>query len=165
MGKRSRGGTPATVALTDAGIAFTEHTYDHDPSAESYGLEAAEALGVDPASVFKTLVVQTEGAPKPELVVGVVPVEKMLDLKAVAAVVGAKKARMADLDDVRRSSGYVLGGVSPVGQRTQLRTVIDDSAEAFPTMYVSGGRRGFDIGLSPTDLQRVCDAVFAPIAR
>ena len=155
------GGTPATVALTKAGIAFTLHPYDHDPSAPSYGNEAAEALGLDPHEVFKTLLASVDG----RLVVAVVPVTGQLDLKALAAAVGGKKALMADPADAERATGYVVGGISPVGQRRRLTTVIDESATALSTIYVSGGRRGLDIGLSPTDLLAVTGASYARIRR
>ncbi len=155
------GGTPATVALTKAGIAFTLHPYDHDPSAPSYGNEAAEALGLDPHEVFKTLLASVDG----RLVVAVVPVTGQLDLKALAAAVGGKKAVMADPADAERATGYVVGGISPIGQRRRLTTVVDESASALSTIYVSGGRRGLDIGLSPTDLLAVTGASYARIRR
>lgn len=154
-------GTPATVALTKSGIAFTTHTYDHDPSAASFGLEAAEALGLPVEQVFKTLLADIDG----KLVVGIVPVHRKLDLKALAASVGGKRASMADATIAERSTGYVVGGISPIGQKRSLPTVIDDSATSFDAMYVSGGRRGFDLGLSPTDLATITLARFAPIAR
>jgi len=146
--KPSPGGTPATVALTAAGIAFTVHAYDHDPSAQSYGLEAAEVLGLPPEQVFKTLLADVDGA----LVVAIVPVSGKLDLKALAAAVGGKKAAMADPQLAERTTGYVVGGISPVGQRKALRTVLDETAVLYDTVYVSGGRRGLDIGLAPDDL-------------
>jgi Cys-tRNA(Pro)/Cys-tRNA(Cys) deacylase len=159
--RKGAGGTPATVALTKAGVAFTEHTYEHDPSAASYGLEAAERLGLDPAQVFKTLCTLVDGA----LVVGVVPVTGQLDLKAVAAAVGGKKAVMAEPAAAERATGYVVGGISPVGQRRAHPTVIDESATGLDVVYVSGGRRGLDLGLSPEDLVRVTAATVARIAR
>lgn len=162
MGKKDRGGgTPATVALTRAGIAFTLRAYDHDPAAESYGLEAATALGVEPERVLKTLLVSVEG----RLVVGIVPVSGQLDLKAVAAAVGGKRAEMADPRLAERTTGYVVGGISPVGQRKQLPTVLDESALGFDTVLVSGGKRGLDLELSPHDLVRVTAATVAPIRR
>ena len=163
MAKKSRssGGTPATVALTRAGVAFTVHAYDHDPAAASYGLEAADALGLDPARVFKTLLADVDGS----LVVAIVPVSGQLDLKALAAAVGGKRAVMADPSVAERSTGYVVGGISPVGQKRRLRTVLDDSAEAHATIYVSGGRRGLDLELAPDDLARVTDATRAAIGR
>ncbi len=159
--KKGAGGTPATVALTRAGVTFTEHAYAHDPAAPSYGVEAAEALGLDPAQVFKTLLTTVDG----RLVVGVVPVSGQLDLKAVAAAVGGKKAAMADPAAAERATGYVVGGISPVGQKRAHPTVVDTSALAFDTVYVSGGRRGLDLGLSPADLVRVTGAVVAPVGR
>jgi Cys-tRNA(Pro)/Cys-tRNA(Cys) deacylase len=154
-------GTPATVALTRAGIAFTVHAYDHDPTAPSYGLEAATALGLDPATVCKTLLAEVDGT----LVVGIVPVIGQLDLKALAAAVGGKKATMADPAVAERVTGYVVGGISPIGQRRRLQTVLDESAGDHPTVYVSGGRRGLDLGLAPEDLVRVTGAIRARIAR
>lgn len=159
--RRGAGGTPATVALTSAGVRFTEHTYAHDPAAASYGVEAAEALGLPPNQVFKTLLTSVDGS----LVVGIVPVSGQLDLKAVAAAVGGKRASMADPAVAERATGYVLGGISPIGQRRAHPTVLDDSALAFATVYVSGGRRGLDLGLAPTDLVRVTEAVVAAIRR
>ena len=161
MAKKTSAGTPATAALTAQRIAFTPHPYDHDPAAASFGLEAAEALGVAPHRVFKTLLADVDGA----LVVGVVPVTAQLDLKALAATVGAKRASMAEPSIAERKTGYVVGGISPVGQKSRLRTVIDESASLFPTVFVSGGRRGFDIELSPDDLIAVTGATLAPIAR
>lgn len=154
-------GTPATLALARAGIAFTAHPYAHDPAAASYGLEAARELGLDAARVFKTLLADADGI----LVVGVVPVAGQLDLKALAHAVGAKKAAMADPARAERKTGYVLGGISPVGQKVALATVIDESALLHDTVFVSGGRRGFDIELAPRDLARAVSASFAPIAR
>ena len=159
--KKGAGGTPATVALTKAGVSFSEHAYDHDPHAASYGLEAAEVLGLDPAQVFKTLFTSVDG----RLVVGIVPVSGQLDLKAVAAAVGGKKAAMADPAAAERATGYVVGGISPVGQKRPHPTVLDESAMAFDVVYVSGGRRGLDLGLSPHDLARVTNAIVAPIGR
>jgi Cys-tRNA(Pro)/Cys-tRNA(Cys) deacylase len=135
------------------------HPYRHDPSAASYGTEAAEALGMDPARVFKTLMVEVEG----RLAVGVVPVSGTLDLKAFAAALGSKKAAMADPAAAERRTGYVLGGISPLGQRQSSSTVIDSSARAFETMLVSGGKRGLDLELAPADLIRLTAAITAPI--
>jgi len=154
-------GTPATVALARLGITFTEHEYTHDPAVTSFGLEAASALGVEPEQVFKTLLAEADG----ELVVGIVPVTGTLDLKALAGAVGAKKASMADAALAERKTGYVLGGISPIGQKTALRTVLDETAELFDTIFVSGGRRGFDLELAPADLLRATDGVVAPIGR
>lgn len=153
--------TPATVALDRAGVAYTRHPYEHDPSAGSYGLEAAAALGVDPAQVFKTLLVDTGTG----LAVGIAPVDGQLDLKALAAAIGTKSVAMADPAAAERSTGYVVGGISPIGQKRALPTVLDDTAFGFETVYVSGGRRGFDIGLSPADLAAVTRAVRARIGR
>ncbi|GAA3869221.1 Cys-tRNA(Pro) deacylase [Leifsonia kafniensis] len=154
-------GTPATVALTRAGIAFVPHLYEHDPAATNFGLEAAEKLGLDPDRVFKTLLADADGM----LVVGIVPVTGLLDLKALAHAVGAKKAVMADPKLAERKSGYVVGGISPIGQKTPLTTVIDETAELSETVFVSGGRRGFDIELTPADLAGATNGTFAAIAR
>jgi Cys-tRNA(Pro)/Cys-tRNA(Cys) deacylase len=159
--RKGAGGTPATVALTRAGVAFTLHPYDHDPRAESFGLEAAAALGVPAERVFKTLLAEAGG----RLVVGIVPVTGQLDLKALARAVGAPKALMADPAVAERSTGYVVGGISPVGQRKALPTVLDASALDHPTVFVSGGRRGLDLELAPADLVRVTGATTAPIGR
>jgi Cys-tRNA(Pro)/Cys-tRNA(Cys) deacylase len=159
--KQSGQGTPATVALTKAGLPFSTHAYDHDPAAKSYGLEAAEALGLEAAQVFKTLLVEVDG----NLAVGVVPVDRQLDLKAVASALGGKKAAMADPAAAERITGYVVGGISPIGQKRPLPTVVDSTATDHDTVYVSGGRRGLDLGLSPTDLISVTAARTAPIAR
>ncbi|MDN4163166.1 Cys-tRNA(Pro) deacylase [Nocardioides abyssi] len=155
------GGTPATVALSAAGIAFTTHEYEHDPRAASFGLEAAEALGLDPACVFKTLMANVDG----KLAVGIVPVDRQLDLKALARALGGSRAAMADVAAAERATGYVAGGISPVGQKRPHPTVVDATALDHPTVYVSGGRRGLDLGLSPTDLVAATSAVVAPIAR
>jgi Cys-tRNA(Pro)/Cys-tRNA(Cys) deacylase len=155
------GGTPATVALERAGIAFSRHAYEHDPAASSYGLEAAEALGLDPAAVFKTLLADVDG----RLVVGIVPVTRQLDLKAFAATAGGKRAAMADPAVAERTTGYVVGGISPIGQKKRLATVVDASALDLSTIYVSGGKRGLDLGLDPRDLVRLLGAKVAPIAR
>ncbi|WP_028803166.1 Cys-tRNA(Pro) deacylase [Streptomyces sp. 142MFCol3.1] len=159
--KQQSGGTPATVALTDAGVAFTVHSYEHDPSHPSYGEEAAEAMGVSPERVFKTLVADVDGA----LVVAVVPVAGSLDLKALATAVGGKRAAMADPAAAERTTGYVRGGISPLGQRKKLRTVLDSSAAAHATICVSAGRRGLEVELSPDDLAKLTDAVSAPVGR
>lgn len=158
------GGTPASDALTRAGVDFVLHPYDHDPASTNYGDEAAAALGVDPLRIFKTLVIDL-GTTRPELAVAVVPVAGQLSLKHAAAALGAKKAAMADKALVARSTGYVLGGVSPLGQRTPLPTVIDETAELWDTVYISAGRRGLQVELSPADLARLTGARFADIAR
>ncbi|AND16600.1 Cys-tRNA(Pro) deacylase [Rathayibacter tritici] len=158
---RSGPGTPATVALSAAGIRFAPREYRHDPATTLYGLEAAQALGVEPERVFKTLLVDVDG----ELVVGVVPVTGSLGLKELAAAVGGKRAAMADPALAQRRTGYVLGGISPLGQKTRHRTVIDETAELYDTVLVSGGRRGFDIELAPADLVAATAALLADIAR
>ncbi|MFD3607442.1 Cys-tRNA(Pro) deacylase [Streptomyces atroolivaceus] len=165
MAKKSRkqqpGGTPATVALTAAGTDFTVHAYDHDPSSPSYGEEAAAALGVRADRVFKTLVADVDG----ELVVAVVPVAGSLDLKALASAVGGKRAAMADPAAAERTTGYVRGGISPLGQRKRLRTVLDASAASHPTICVSAGRRGLEVELSASDLATLTGATLAEIGR
>ena len=153
--------TPATTALTRLGLAYEVHPYEHDPAAASYGLEAAAALSVPPAQVFKTLLVQGDEG----LAVAVVPVDRQLDLKAMAAALGRKKVAMAAPADAERATGYVVGGISPIGQRQALPTVVDDSATAFHRVYVSGGRRGLDISLAPQDLLAATRARLAPIGR
>lgn len=163
MGKKKQGGggTPATVALTAAGVDFALHPYDHDPRAESYGLEAAQALGVAPERVLKTLLATLDG----RLVVGIVPVTGQLDLKALARALGGSKAVMAPVADAERATGYVAGGISPFGQRRPHPTAVDSSAGGFDTVYVSAGRRGLDLEVSPTDLIRLTSAVTASLAR
>lgn len=151
--------TPAVVALDAAGIAYTIHEYERGEDLRDFGREAAVALGLDHDQVFKTLVVVADQ----ELVVALVPVSCQLSMKRVAAAVGAKKAAMCEPARAERSSGYIVGGISPIGQRTPLRTVVDESAELFDVVYVSGGKRGMDIGLAPSDLVNVLDAVVAPI--
>lgn len=167
MAKKTKGGgaTPATKALLTAGVEFTEHPYEHDPSADSYGLEAAEAIGVPAEQVLKTLLAQTDLSRDHGLVVGVVPVTGQLDLKALAAAVGAKKASMADPALAEKTTGYVVGGISPIGQKRALTTVVDESATAHPSVYVSGGRRGLDLELSPADLVTATGAIIASIAK
>ena len=151
--------TPAVVALDDAGISYTIHEYDRGDDLHDFGREAADALGLDHDRVFKTLVVVADD----ELIVAVVPVSCQLSMKRLAAVVSAKKATMCAVDRAERSSGYIIGGISPIGQRKRLRTVIDETAELFDTVYVSGGKRGMDIGLAPADLIAVLDAQVASI--
>ena len=155
------GGTPATVALTAAGVTFTLHTYEHNPASTSYGLEAAHALGLAPELVFKTLVADIDGHQH----IAVVPVTGSLDLKALAHAVGGKRATMADPVQAERTTGYVLGGISPLGQRRSLPTTVDESALLYITIYISAGKRGCDIGLAPSDLIRLTNAITAPIAR
>ncbi|MCM3300177.1 Cys-tRNA(Pro) deacylase [Streptomyces pseudogriseolus] len=159
--KQQSNGTPATVALTAAGVPFTVHSYEHDPSHPSYGEEAAEAMGVSPDRVFKTLVADVDGA----LTVAVVPVAGQLDLKALAAAAGGKRAAMADPALAERTTGYVRGGISPLGQRKKLPTVLDASATRHDTICVSAGRRGLEVELTPTDLATLTAATVAPIGR
>lgn len=159
--KQSGGGTPATLALTAAGIGFELHHYEHDPRAASYGLEAAQALGVEPARVFKTLLATLDG----ELVVGIVPVAGQLDLKALARALGGSRAAMAEVSAAERATGYVAGGISPVGQKKPHRTVLDESASAHDTVFVSAGRRGLDLEMAPADLVAITEAITAQIGR
>jgi Cys-tRNA(Pro)/Cys-tRNA(Cys) deacylase len=160
--RRSGGkGTPATVSATRAGIDFTLHPYEVDPDADSYGEAAADALGVPHDRLFKTLVAEVDG----DLTVAVVPVSSSLGLKALAAAAGGKRAAMADPAHAERVTGYVRGGISPLGQRKRLPTVVDSSASGFPTIYVSAGRRGLQIELAPADLVRLTGASTAGIAR
>ena len=154
-------GTPATALLARLGIAHSVHVYDHDPRRGAYGLEASDALGVPPERVFKTLVAEVDGA----LTVGVVPVAGQLDLKALAAAVGGKKAVMAGVAAAERATGYVAGGISPLKQRRLLPVVIDSSALEFATVFCSGGRRGLEIELTPADLVRAAGARVAVIAQ
>lgn len=149
------------MAAKRAKIAFTLHSYEHDPAATSYGLEAATALGLPPERVFKTLVASVDG----KLTVAVVPVASSLDLKALAAAVGGKKAALADQRDAERATGYVAGGISPLGQKRRLPTYVDASAEAFATVHVSAGRRGLEIELAPADLLRLTSGTLAPLSR
>jgi Cys-tRNA(Pro)/Cys-tRNA(Cys) deacylase len=153
--------TPATVALKSAGIQFTEHAYDHDPANRNFGEEAATVLGVESERVFKTLMVDVDG----RLTVAIVPVTGKLDLGALAAAVQGKRAIMADPAVAERKTGYLVGGISPIGQKTAQPTVLDETAELFDTVFVSGGRRGFDIELAPADLIAITTATVAAIAR
>jgi Cys-tRNA(Pro)/Cys-tRNA(Cys) deacylase len=153
--------TPATIAAERAGIPFAVHEYEHDPRAESYGLEAAARMGADAARVFKTLVASVDE----QLAVCVVPVEAQLDLKAAAQAAGGRRAALAPPAAAERATGYVVGGISPLGQRRRLPTLVDETALAHETVYVSAGRRGLEIELSPVDLVRLTDARLAPIAR
>ncbi len=145
-------------------IAHRVLAYEHDPSVDAYGLEAADALGLDPALVFKTLVVALDGGDRSQHAVAVVPVSASLDLKAIAAAAGVKRATMADPADAERITGYVRGGISPLGQRKRLPTFVDSSAEGSDAVYVSGGRRGLDIELAPADLVTLTGGGFASIA-
>jgi Cys-tRNA(Pro)/Cys-tRNA(Cys) deacylase len=160
MARDKPGGTPALVILQRSGVDFSVHTYAHDPAAESFGMEAAEALDLDPATVFKTLLAEVDGAST----VAIVPVTGQLDLKGLAAARGGKRARMMDVAAAERMTGYVAGGISPLGQRKALPTVIDASADELATIYVSGGQRGLDIGIVPADLLRLTGATYAPIS-
>lgn len=158
MAKKAAG-TPATVLLSAQRVAYELHPYDVSPDAPNYGALVAAALGVDPAALFKTLIAEVDGA----LTVAVVPVTGDLDLKALAGAAGGKRATLADRAAAERSSGYVRGGISPLGQRRRLATVIDDSALALDRMYVSAGRRGLQVSLAPADLIRLTGATTAPI--
>jgi Cys-tRNA(Pro)/Cys-tRNA(Cys) deacylase len=161
MSRKAAGGTPATVVLTTAGVEFTLHPYEHAAGVPSYGGEAADALGLSHEEVFKTLVARVDGA----LVTAVVPVAGSLDLKALAAALGAKKAAMAEPADAERATGYVVGGISPLGQRSRLPTVVDESVLGLDAVYVSAGRRGLQVRLAPADLLRVSAARTAPLRR
>lgn len=156
--------TPAVVALEAAGIAFTVHQFDHDPAVRDYGREAADAIGVDHDQVFKTLLVLTysgDGVGKPA--VAIVPVSCQLSLKLAGAAFGTKRVEMCDPALAERSTGYVVGGISPFGQRKRLPTAIDETAEMWNTIYVSGGRRGLDLGVASADLVGLLDATVAPL--
>jgi len=157
MGSR---GTPATAAVAKAKVEHRIHEYHHDPAAASYGLEAAERLGVDPAVVFKTLVADVDG----RLTVAVVPVAARLDLKALASAAGGRKAVMAEPADAERATGYVVGGISPLGHRKRLPVFLDESMQGRPAVMVSAGRRGLQVELAPSDLARLCGGTFAPLA-
>lgn len=154
--------TPAIDLLKKTAAAHRVHSYSHDPKAPSYGLEAAEKLGLDPARVFKTLLAASE---KGELLVAVVPVAGSLDLKALAQAAGVKKVEMADPLAAQRATGYLLGGISPLGQKKRLRTVIDESANDWPSLFVSAGRRGLEVELAPALLAQLTGAAFAVIGR
>jgi Cys-tRNA(Pro)/Cys-tRNA(Cys) deacylase len=157
--------TPAILAAERAGILHRVLSYEHDPAAKSYGTEAAEALELDAAQVFKTLVVQMEGPARGGLAIALVPVSKQLDLKATARALGARRVALADAAAAERATGYVIGGISPLGQRRALPAVIDDSALRLPEMFVSAGRRGLEIALAPSDLLRVTAGKTFAIAR
>jgi Cys-tRNA(Pro)/Cys-tRNA(Cys) deacylase len=158
--RRAVGGTPALQALERAGASYAVHAYEHDSRAESYGLEAAEELGAEPARVFKTLVIDVDG----RLVVAVVPVDGRLDLKALARSVGGRRATLADPVVAERATGYVVGGISPLGQKRAHPTVVDSSALDHVTVLVSAGRRGLDVELAPADLVALTSATTAEIA-
>jgi len=159
--QRPGGGTPATVALDRAGVDYRLHPYDHDPRSASYGLEAASALGVDPARVFKTLLASLDGS----LVVGIVPVSGQLDLKALTRALRGSKAVMAEVSVAERVTGYVAGGISPIGQKRPLRTVLDASALDHDTIFVSAGRRGLDLEIAPADLTAITGAITGQVGR
>jgi Cys-tRNA(Pro)/Cys-tRNA(Cys) deacylase len=152
--------TPAVVALRNAGVPFTVHEYAHDPRSDSFGLEAAAELGLDPDRVYKTLLANADGG----LVVAVVPVSGRLDLKALARAVGASRAAMAQVREAERATGYVAGGISPFGQKRPHPTVVDETVELWDSVYVSGGRRGLDVEIAPADLVEVTGAIVADIS-
>jgi Cys-tRNA(Pro)/Cys-tRNA(Cys) deacylase len=151
--------TPAIALLQARRVEYRVHSYPHRDGA-AYGPEAAEALGIDPARVFKTLVTEVDGT----LTVGVLPVVASLDLKALAAAVGGKQAKMADVAVAERATGYVAGGISPLGQKKRLAVVLDTSARDHETVFCSAGRRGMEVELSPADLADLNGARIAPIA-
>ncbi len=157
--------TPAIRAAERARVAHRVLSYAHDPAAPAYGPEAAAALGLDPRQVFKTLVVAVEGGPRAALAVAVVPVAAPLDLKAMADALGAKRVSLADPALAERTTGYVVGGISPLGQRKALRTVVDASAMEWPEVFVSAGRRGLEVALAPADLVKLTGAQVAPVSR
>ncbi|GIM92720.1 Cys-tRNA(Pro) deacylase [Paractinoplanes toevensis] len=159
MAKKPAARTPATAVLADQQVEHTLHPYDVSPDAPNYGALVAQALGIDAARVFKTLIAEVDGG----LVVAVVPVTGEVDLKALAAAAGGKRAAMADRAAAERSSGYVRGGISPLGQRKRLPTVVDSSALALDRMFISAGRRGLQVALAPAELIRLTDAVTAAI--
>ncbi len=154
--------TPAVKTLERNGAAFELLSYEHDPRASAYGEEAASALGLDPRTVFKTLIARLDDG---RLAVGIVPVTGQLDLKALAKAAGARRANMAEAAEAERATGYVLGGISPLGQKKRLPTFLDVSAESLEHLHVSGGRRGLEIRLAPADLMRLCGARLASLSR
>lgn len=163
MSKPGRAATPALAALQRAGVTHTVRRYEHDPSADSFGQEAAEKLGLEPRRVFKTLMVTEQGDPR-NLAIGIVPVSGHLSLKAMAQAMGVKKCAMASVDVAEKTSGYVAGGISPLGQRRQLPTFIDQTADQWETIFVSGGQRGLDVELAPCDLLRLTHGTYAQIS-
>ncbi|GAA2184378.1 Cys-tRNA(Pro) deacylase [Brooklawnia cerclae] len=164
MARHASAGTPATLALTRAHVRFTAHEYEHDPLDHHFGEETVEQLGTDPERTFKTLVAELTGGGDP-LVCAVVPVSGHLDLKALAHAAGAKKAAMADPADAERVTGYVVGGISPIGQKRRMPVIVDASARSHATILVSGGRRGLSIELAPDDLVGLLKARYAEIGR
>ena len=163
MGCVARGGTPAIQALEAAGVWFDVQEFHHEPGERNYGLSAAEALGVEPERVFKTLVANLATDRGTEQVVGIVPVSGQLSLKELAVALDGKRAEMCPVDVAQRITGYVVGGISPFGQKKRLRTAIDETCILFDTIYVSGGRRGLDIEIAPDSLIALLDAVVGPI--
>lgn len=159
--RNEREATPALLALSRLGVAFTRHEYVHDPAVGSYGAEAAAALGVEPSRVLKTLVVDAAGRP----CLALVPVDRSLDLKGVASALGVKRAAMAEPARAERATGYLVGAISPFGQRSRLRTVVEASVQEHTTVFVSAGRRGLEVELGPDDLVRTTGALVAAIAR
>ena len=151
--------TPACRLLKSKKIEFSVHEYEHDPQAKSFGLEAAEKLNLDVAEVFKTLLVTDDKTHY----VAILPVQHQLNLKKVAVALGCKKLHMADPKDAERLTGYLVGGISPLGQKKRLKTLVDATAQTLPKMYVSGGKRGLDIGLKPADLVQILDAQFVDV--
>jgi len=158
-----KGGTPAIVELEAAGEEFRVHEFAHDPGSRNYGLEAATALGVDTERVFKTLLAQVTTDKGVETVVGIVPVSGQLSMRELAAAVGGKRAEMCPPEVAQRLTGYVVGGISPFGQRKRLRTVVDETCLLYDSVFVSGGKRGLDLEVHYEVLVRVLDAVLAPI--
>lgn len=154
--------TPAIKTLEKARVTFDVVSYEHDPRSPAYGEEAAQVLGLNPREVFKTLLARLDGD---KLVVAIVPVMGQLDLKALAKAAGARKASMAEPQDAERATGYVVGGISPLGQKKRLATFIDISCQDYPAIHVSGGRRGLEIRLAPDDLTKLTGARLAPISR
>ncbi len=156
--------TPAVNCAKKASVWFQTHSYQHDANTPSYGEEAAHALGVAPERVFKTLLVSLDGNPK-KLAVGVVPVSGSLDLKAIGSLLGSKKIAMADPQEAQRATGYLVGGISPLGQKKRLPLVLDQSAQCLKTLFVSGGKRGLEIELNPADLLTLTTGQYGDIGR
>ena len=154
--------TPAINLAKKNKIKYTIHEYTHDTTVDSYGLEASEKLGVEEKRVFKTLVVELHDK---TLAVAIIPVSSMLNMKQMAKALGAKKCAMANKSDVEKTTGYILGGVSPLGQKKLLKTIIDTSAQEFETIFISGGKRGLDIEMSPLDLQKLTKATFIDVTQ